>query len=75
MADPIITAAGLNKSFGAVQALLDVDLEVPAGRIGLVGANGAGKSTLIKILLGMLAPTSGGTEVYGTSAQRQPLAV
>ena len=47
MADPIITTAGLNMSFGDVQALQDVDLTVPAGRIGLVGANGAGKSTLI----------------------------
>ncbi|MDH3607095.1 MAG: ABC transporter ATP-binding protein [Acidimicrobiia bacterium] len=75
MADPIISAAGLNKTYGTVQALQDVDLEVPAGRIGLVGANGAGKSTLIKILLGMLAPTSGDTEVYGTSAQSHPLAV
>lgn len=75
MPDSIITTAGLNKSFGTVQALQDVDLAVPAGRIGLVGANGAGKSTLIKILLGMLDPTSGSTEVYGTSAQRHPLAV
>lgn len=75
MPDSIITTAGLNKSFGTVQALQDVDLAVPAGRVGLVGANGAGKSTLIKILLGMLDPTSGSTEVYGTSAQRHPLAV
>ena len=62
-------------SFGDVHALQDVDLAVPAGSIGLVGANGAGKSTLIKILLGMLEPSSGVTEVYGTSAQRKPLAV
>ena len=75
MAEAIIATAGLNMSFGDVHALADVDLEVPAGRIGLVGANGAGKSTLIKILLGMLNPTSGSTEVYGTSAQRNPLAV
>jgi len=75
MADPIIATAGLNMSFGDVQALQDVDLEVPAGRIGLVGANGAGKSTLIKILLGMLNPSGGVSEVFGTSAQRHPLAV
>jgi ABC-2 type transport system ATP-binding protein len=75
MADTIIRTAGLNMSFGDVHALQDVDLEVPSGAIGLVGANGAGKSTLIKILLGMLAPTSGSTEVFGTSAQRRPLAV
>ena len=75
MADAIITTAGLNMSFGDVHALQDVDLSVPAGSIGLVGANGAGKSTLIKILLGMLEPSAGTTEVYGTSAQRKPLAV
>ncbi len=75
MSNAIITTAGLNMSFGDVQALRDVDLEVPAGRIGLVGANGAGKSTLIKILLGMLQPSSGVSEVYGTSAQRKPLTV
>lgn len=75
MPDAIITAAGLNMAFGSVRALQDVELEVPAGRIGLVGANGAGKSTLIKILLGMLKPQSGTTEVFGTSAQRHPLAV
>jgi ABC-2 type transport system ATP-binding protein len=75
MPDPIITTAGLNMSFGTVRALQDVDLAIPAGRIGLVGANGAGKSTLIKILLGMLKPASGTSEVYGTSAQRHPLAV
>jgi ABC-2 type transport system ATP-binding protein len=75
MAETIIRTAGLNMSFGDVHALQDVDLEVPAGAIGLVGANGAGKSTLIKILLGMLAPTSGSSEVFGTSAQRRPLAV
>ncbi|MGI9648964.1 MAG: ABC transporter ATP-binding protein [Acidimicrobiia bacterium] len=75
MSDPIISAAGLNMAFGQVQALNNVDLQVPAGRIGLVGANGAGKSTLIKILLGMLRPSSGATQVFGTSAQQQPLAV
>ena len=75
MNDPIISAAGLNMAFGPVQALRDVDLQVPAGRIGLVGANGAGKSTLIKILLGMLRPSAGLTQVFGTSAQQQPLAV
>jgi len=75
MTDAIISAAGLNMAFGPVQALQDVDLQVPAGRIGLVGANGAGKSTLIKILLGMLKPSGGVSEVFGTSAQHHPLAV
>lgn len=75
MGDAIIAASGLSKSFGSVQALQDVDLEVPAGRIGLVGANGAGKTTLIRILLGMLSPTGGSAQVFDIDAQRNPLGV
>ncbi len=75
MGDAIIAAFGLSKSFGSVQALQDVDLEVPPGRIGLVGANGAGKTTLIRILLGMLAPSDGSARVFGIDAQRHPLGV
>jgi len=75
MGDAIIAASDLSKSFGSVQALQDVDLEVPPGRIGLVGANGAGKTTLIRILLGMLAPSDGSAQVFGIDAQRHPLGV
>ena len=75
MGDAIIAASDLSKSFGSVQALQDVDLEVPPGRIGLVGANGAGKTTLIRILLGMLAPSDGSARVFGIDAQRHPLGV
>ena len=75
MGDAIIAASGLSKSFGSVQALQDVDLEVPPGRIGLVGANGAGKTTLIRILLGMLSPSNGSAQVFDIDAQRNPLGV
>ncbi|MEE9473049.1 MAG: ABC transporter ATP-binding protein [Acidimicrobiia bacterium] len=75
MGDAIIAASGLSKSFGSVQALQEVDLEIPPGRIGLVGANGAGKTTLIRILLGMLAPSDGSAQVFGIDAQRHPLGV
>ena len=75
MADQIIRASGLNMEFGEVRALRDVDVNIPAGKIGLVGANGAGKSTLIKLLLGILQPTSGTTEVFGINPQRSPLPV
>jgi ABC-2 type transport system ATP-binding protein len=55
----LIATRGLTKKYGSIVALDDLDLELEAGVIGLVGANGAGKSTLIKILLGLLPPTSG----------------
>jgi len=50
---PILAMKGISKSFGAVQALKNVDFEVHRGEIvGLVGDNGAGKSTLIKLITG-----------------------
>ncbi|NUR62693.1 MAG: ABC transporter ATP-binding protein [Catenulispora sp.] len=66
----VIEASGLTKRYagasrGTVTALDGLTLSVPAGVIGLVGANGAGKSTLIKILLGLLAPSSGSAAVLG----------
>ncbi len=63
---PVIATAGLTKRFGAsVTALDGLTVEVGPGITGLVGANGAGKSTLIKILLGLLPPTSGTASVLG----------
>ena len=62
---PVVQTSRLTKSFGAVHALADLDITVGEGVTGLVGANGAGKSTLIKILLGLLEPTSGAARVLG----------
>ena len=57
---PLYSLKGISKSFGHVEALKGVDMEVFTGEIiGLVGDNGAGKSTLIKILSGIYAPNSG----------------
>ncbi len=51
---------GVQKFFGAIQALRDIDLAIGRNEIvGLIGDNGAGKSTLIKVLTGVLAPTAG----------------
>lgn len=55
----------LAKHYGAIKALDDLDLSIEPGIIGLAGANGAGKSTLIKILLGLLEPTSGSADMMG----------
>src|SRR5689334_22099893 len=57
---PLLVARGLTKSFGGVQALIDVDFEVDAGQVvALVGDNGAGKSTLIKAIAGVQLADSG----------------
>jgi ABC-2 type transport system ATP-binding protein len=63
---PVIAATALTKRFGpAITALDELTMAVGPGITGLVGANGAGKSTLIKILLGLLPPTSGKAAVFG----------
>ena len=60
---PLLTLSKVNKSFGAVHVLRDVDFSVRPGRVtALVGDNGAGKSTLIKGLAGIHAFDSGTTE-------------
>ncbi|MCH8814188.1 MAG: ABC transporter ATP-binding protein [Chloroflexi bacterium] len=68
---PLIRTEQLTKRYATVTALDSLDLELESGIIGLVGANGAGKSTLIKLLLGLLDPTSGKGEVMGLDVSRQ----
>jgi len=62
----MITISQLTKTYGKkVQALRGVDLEIGAGMFGLVGPNGAGKTTLMRIMAGLLRPTSGKVSVLG----------
>jgi ABC-type multidrug transport system ATPase subunit len=62
----MITVSQLTKTYGKkVHALRGVDLEIGAGMFGLVGPNGAGKTTLMRILAGLLRPTSGKVTVLG----------
>ncbi len=54
-----IELTNISRTFGQTQALIDINLKLEVGRIGLLGPNSAGKSTLMKILLGLLPPSSG----------------
>ncbi|MCJ7556684.1 MAG: ABC transporter ATP-binding protein [Gammaproteobacteria bacterium] len=59
-------AQGLTKQFGELVAVNHLDLEVPSGQIyGFLGPNGSGKTTAIRMLCGLLKPTSGSAEVLG----------
>lgn len=63
---PLLSVAGLSKSFGPVQVLKGIDLAVEAGQVhAIIGENGAGKSTLMKILSGHLQPTDGEIRIDG----------
>lgn len=62
----------VSHSYGRLEALKDVQLDLEPGAIGLVGRNGAGKSTLLKIVLGILRPSRGRGTVLGFDIHRQP---
>ena len=66
----IIVARGLTVQFGAQRALDGLDLDVPPGVTGLVGANGAGKTTMMSVALGLRSPSAGTIEVLGLDPVR-----
>ena len=66
MADVIVDIAGLNKKFGELVAVRDVSLAVERGEIfGLLGPDGAGKTTMMRMLAGIMTPTSGEMLIAG----------
>ncbi|MDW3219827.1 MAG: ABC transporter ATP-binding protein [Acidimicrobiales bacterium] len=67
----VIAATGLSMVFGSHPALDALDVAVPPGVTGLVGANGAGKTTFMSIVLGLRTPTSGTVSVLGLDPLRQ----
>jgi len=68
----MLSLRGISKTFGAVNALTDVDLDVEAGEVlAIVGDNGAGKSTLVKILAGVHQADSGTISFDGAEVQIQ----
>ncbi|MCA9601324.1 MAG: ABC transporter ATP-binding protein, partial [Myxococcales bacterium] len=72
-ASPIIVAEHLARHFGSLVAVRDVSFEVNRGEIfGVLGPNGAGKSTTIRMLCGILDPTSGKGTVVGYDIEKEP---
>jgi ABC-2 type transport system ATP-binding protein len=76
MTEPAIVTEKLTRRFGALTAVDDIDLTVAAGQFfGFLGPNGAGKSTTIKMLTGLLAPTSGRMQLLGVDFSSNPVEV
>jgi len=72
----MISCRNLTRRFGDFTAVKDLTLEIPAGAIcAFLGPNGAGKSTTVKMLTGLLAPTSGQAEVCGLDVAANPLEI
>jgi len=76
MTDPAVAVRGLTKTFPvpfhrqSIVAVRDLDLRVESGEVyGLLGPNGSGKSTTLKIILGLVSPTRGGTEIFGRDSR------
>jgi branched-chain amino acid transport system permease protein len=71
---PALVVAGLSVDYGAVRAVADVSLEIPAGTIyGLMGPNGAGKTTVFNAISGFVVPTAGRVEVFGEPLLASPI--
>ena len=67
-----IAAEKLSRRFGPIQAVTDLDLTVPPGEVfGFLGPNGAGKTTVVRMLCGLLAPTSGRATVAGCDVVKE----
>ncbi|MFA9402160.1 MAG: ATP-binding cassette domain-containing protein, partial [Anaerolineales bacterium] len=72
----VIKTQGLIKSYGNVQALFGVDLEVKQGEVfGFLGPNGAGKTTTIRCMLDMIRPQEGTIRIFGIDPQVNPMQV
>lgn len=69
----MIECRALHKEYGDLTAVRDLNLTIPPGEIlGLIGPNGAGKTTTIRMLCGLLTPTSGSVSICGVSVHKQP---
>ena len=72
----VIQTRGLTKTYKDVKGLENLDLQVRRNSIcGFLGPNGAGKSTTIKLLLGLIRPSSGSADVFGLDSVRESIAI
>ena len=72
MSAPLLRLRGVEKSYGPITALRQVDLELNEGEtLSLLGPNGAGKSTLLRIAAGLAAPSQGQVEIQGAAHDRR----
>ncbi|MGY3604201.1 MULTISPECIES: ABC transporter ATP-binding protein [unclassified Bradyrhizobium] len=72
-AHPLLVIRGLTKSYGGLDAVAGVDMDLPHGRItGLIGPNGAGKTTLLNVISGVERATSGGVWLNGEAVATLP---
>jgi ABC-2 type transport system ATP-binding protein len=72
----MISIKGLAKKYDSLLAVDGIDLEIPKGELfGFLGLNGAGKTTTIKLLVGLLKPTSGSIFIDGIDVGRNPIEV
>src|SRR5512147_459869 len=70
----LIEIENLSRHYDKVRAVDGISLHVPGGEVfGFLGPNGAGKTTTIKMIVGLLQPTSGSVKVAGYDVQQQPL--
>ncbi|HEY8029887.1 MAG TPA: ATP-binding cassette domain-containing protein, partial [Gaiellaceae bacterium] len=70
MDDAVISVRGLQKRYGATEAVAGIDLEIHRGEIfAFLGPNGAGKTTTIRLLLRLLRPTAGRAWIMGVPAE------
>jgi ABC-2 type transport system ATP-binding protein len=70
---PAIEISALSKSFGSIDAVKDLDLEVSPGTVfGFLGPNGAGKTTTIRMMMGFITPSAGSVELLGQRISRDP---
>jgi ABC-2 type transport system ATP-binding protein len=72
----VIETVGLGKRFGETAALVDLDLRVEAGEVmGFLGPNGSGKTTTIRLLMGLLRPSTGHAAILGRDCHRDAVAL